>query len=603
MEQEKTEKIAEKATHNSGILRNMWRTFIMGLRCKWEYIAAKVFFALISSVAPIISSWYFGKILNALTNKAELSFSQNVLGLVAIYALIEIVQPFCDNYYMYFDKLFDTRFECYRQNLLATKRADLDIQKVEDPKFSNLFQKANDNSWRLFWFVNSIIDLAKNIVFFVIIFIVMIQIKWWIAVSIIGSMLPLLYVESKYGKNMWEIWEENADKRRRMWEYVDNFKKSSSLSEIKIFKLKETFVSYIDELWNWFADSVKKMETKRVNLTSLAMIISQGTLIAIFFVLTKQTFEGLIAIGTFTFILSSMQNLRSTTRATFKTVSDLQNNNLFVNDIFKFLDTKAVIQNGQIILPGTTPEIVFKDVSFTYPDTETEVLHGVNVVIKPGTKLAIVGVNGAGKTTFTKLLMRIYDVSKGSVALDGVNVTDVDINSYYQKIGMLSQEYAKYKVLVSELISFGDPTIPFDEERMKRAAELSGAAEFIAAWKEGYNTQLGKEFEGGVEPSIGQWQKLALARMFYKNPQIWILDEPTASIDAVAEMEIFERLHNLPKDKTVILISHRFNTVKNADKIIVIEHGTIQEEGSHDELMKKNGRYAELFNLQKGSYE
>ena len=170
-----------------------------------------------------------------------------------------------------------------------------------------------------------------------------------------------------------------------------------------------------------------------------------------------------------------------------------------------------------------------------------------------------------------------------------IPLKQVQLKSWYEKVGLLAQEFAKYKLPIKDAIALGDTSKPFDLEQVKYAATQSGANEFIEEWKEGYDTQLGKEFEGGIEPSVGQWQKIALARMFYKNPQIWILDEPTASIDAVAEMGIFNKLENLPKDKTVILISHRFNTVKNANKIIVIEHGSIAEMGNHEELMKKEG--------------
>lgn len=599
MEEKKNIKIE---SHGS-LPKNMWRAFLMAYNSDKKSVYIVIVTSLFAALLPIVSSWYFGKILNLLGGTTNKSFFTVAILLVVIYALVETVQPFITNLNSYAAKLLDVNFERYRNNVLAEKRSSLDIQRVEDPNFNNLFQSVNDNSWRIYWYSMGTIDLIRDLVFFVVVFIIMIKIGWWIAASIVISMIPVLYVESIYGENVWDIWNKNSVKKRLSNEYAKYFREASVLSEIKIFQLGKKFVNFLDELWSWFTDSVASVEKKRLLFTSLTLVIAQATLFAIFIILAKNTFEGLMAIGTFTFIFSSMQNLRSTTRSTFKTITEIRNTDLFVNNIFKFLDTPSVIVNGQKMLPPNTPEISFNNVSFAYPETDKIILHDLNLSIPAGTKLAIVGVNGAGKTTFTKLMMRIYDVTSGSVTLDGEDIKNIDINSYYQKLGMLSQEYAKYKVFVSELISFGDPTIPYDKDRAIGAAKQAGAHDFIMEWKNGYETQLGKEFENGVEPSVGQWQKLALARMFYKNPQIWILDEPTASIDALAEMQIFDQLHNLPKDKTVILISHRFNTVKNADKIIVIEDGTIQEEGSHDELMKQNGRYAELFNMQKGSYE
>ncbi len=341
--------------------------------------------------------------------------------------------------------------------------------------------------------------------------------------------------------------------------------------------------------------------TKYRNLTTL-LEMAVGAVIV--FYLMNSVIEKTLAVGTFIFLLGRMNDVRDSLTSIFRNFSVLMGDNKFISDVFKFLSTEKVVKGGDKIIEEGTPEIEFSNVSFAYPDTKKNVLNDFNFKIKAGEKIAIVGVNGAGKTTLTKLIMRFYDVTKGSISIGGNNIKDIDLSDYYHRVGHLSQNYAHYKLPVNEIIALGNTEVTLDIDRVIESAKKSGAHEFISAWEKGYDTQLGKEFDDGVEPSVGQWQKLALARMFYKNPQIWILDEPTASIDSVAEMEIFQELENLPEDKTVILISHRFNTVKNANRIMVIEDGEVKEFDSHNKLMKiKNGIYKKLFEMQKKSYE
>jgi len=213
-----------------------------------------------------------------------------------------------------------------------------------------------------------------------------------------------------------------------------------------------------------------------------------------------------------------------------------------------------------------------------------------------------VGINGAGKTTLVKLLCRIYDPTEGQILVDGRDLKELDIDSWLHAIGVLFQDYSAYQMKVSEAIALGRSDEPVDMDRVKWAAQGSEAAEFIDEWEDGYDQMLGKQFEGGIDPSKGQLQKLALARALYRNPAILVLDEPTASVDAESEAKIFARLEALPKDKTVILISHRFSTVRTADKILVLKDGAVHELGSHAELMEKDGTYAKLFRLQAKGY-
>jgi len=241
-------------------------------------------------------------------------------------------------------------------------------------------------------------------------------------------------------------------------------------------------------------------------------------------------------------------------------------------------------------------------VSFSYPKSQKKVIKNLNFKIRSGENVALVGKNGAGKTTIVKLLCRFYDVTSGQILINGTNIKDLDIKDWYKYLGTLFQEFIKYDFTVKENITLGKSN-NFDSGKMLLAAKQSGANKFIEDFPKKYDQLLGKQFEGGVELSIGQWQKIAIARAFYESPPILILDEPTSAIDAESEYQIFKNLAKEYKNKSLLLISHRFSTVRNADRILVIDNGEIVEEGSHQELIKNEGKYANMFNKQAVGYK
>jgi ATP-binding cassette, subfamily B, bacterial len=242
-------------------------------------------------------------------------------------------------------------------------------------------------------------------------------------------------------------------------------------------------------------------------------------------------------------------------------------------------------------------------ISPIYPGASNKILNKFSITINPGDKIALVGENGAGKSTIIKLLARFYDVSAGEILLDGTNIKDVNLESWYRYLGVLMQDFNKYEDPVKDNIYFGKVNEHYSLQEIITASNLAGSHSMINKLDKGYEQMLGRMFEGGIELSGGQWQKIALARAFFRNAPVLVLDEPTASIDAKAESEIFSRVEKLSKDKTVIIISHRFSTVRNADKIYVIENGKISEEGTHEELLKLNGQYAMMFKLQAKGYQ
>ena len=376
--------------------------------------------------------------------------------------------------------------------------------------------------------------------------------------------------------------------------------------ELKLFQNTQHFLSTIKELFRNFQLEEKKNEKKKLIHQLIVLCFSQLVIAFAIVYFTMQVVKGNLLIGTLTFILASIGDLRQSLSGLFSNLGRQYQDSLFVTDIFKFLNLKPIIkkpEKGIVLDSKQTPEIAFEHVTFSYPGTKKTVLKDFSLKIAPGEKIALVGVNGAGKTTFVKLLCRFYDPDEGKITIDGHDLKEIDLESWYNQFGAIFQDYARYHFIVKEAIAVGRIGVASSLEKVKEAAKASEADTFIEEWEKKYEQMLGKEFTAGTEPSIGQWQKLALARTFYRDPRILILDEPTSSIDAEAEAKIFEKLELLPKDRTVILISHRFSTVRQADKIGVVEEGGLKELGIHEDLLKLNGTYANLFTLQAKGYK
>jgi ATP-binding cassette subfamily B protein len=286
-------------------------------------------------------------------------------------------------------------------------------------------------------------------------------------------------------------------------------------------------------------------------------------------------------------------------------IATLHENNLFLTNVHEFFALKPKIVEPVKSQPLRRPlerGIIMDNVSFEYPSGGRKILHNINLHIRPGEHIALVGVNGAGKTTLVKLLCRLYDPTEGAIKFDGIDLRDLSLKDLRREIAVVFQDYARYQLTVRENIWLGSIDLPPQDERVVAAAREAGAHEFIGKLKHKYETNLGKWFDDGEELSIGEWQKIALARAFLRDAQIIILDEPTSALDANAEYEIFSKFHRLAKGRTAILISHRLSTVKMVDSIYVLEEGSIVESGTHHQLVHRGGKYASLFETQAQYY-
>ena len=318
-----------------------------------------------------------------------------------------------------------------------------------------------------------------------------------------------------------------------------------------------------------------------------------------------RTITRAITLGDMTMFLSVFRQSQRAVQMLLENFSRLYENNLYLDNLLDFLKIEPALEipeNGKIAPAPILEGVRFENVSFKYPGSEKYVLKNVNLFIKPGESIALVGLNGAGKTTLIKLLTRLYDPTEGRITLDGTDLRDFDLQSLHQRFGVIFQDFVRYQFSVKENIGFGQVEELENQERIEVAADKGGATEVIAELPEGYETVLGRRWNRGHELSGGQWQKIALSRAFMRKAEVLILDEPTSALDAEAEYEIFLRFRELMQGRVAVLISHRFSTVRMADRIVVLSEGRIIELGSHEELMARNQSYAHLFNLQAEGY-
>lgn len=590
------------------MLRNSARLSAMVWKENKGSVIALGLVLLVISATPFFQSGSSGLLINELvkiTGGDEVSSYLFIL--IGILILATIIPSIFFTIQNYLSKLFYFFLEAKFDTLVIQKKGEIDIAIHEDPQHQNLFNRvAEEGTWRVSNFIDRGFFIFQNVIEVVIASIILIFSQWWVFLIIVIGTLPELVVEARYGHNVWGIHQGRAETKRRYLELHGHFNVLSSLVELKLFQNTQYFLSIIKELFHGFQLEEKKNERKKLTHQLVVLGFSQIVIAFAIVYFIWQVVKGNLLIGTLVFVLASIRNLRQSLSGLFSNLGRQYQDSLFVTDIFKMLDLKPVIKKpakGIILDQNKTHEIIFENVTFSYPGTKKKVLKNFSLKIAPGEKIALVGVNGAGKTTFVKLLCRFYDPDKGRIIIGGHDLKEIDLESWYNQLGAIFQDYARYHFIVKEAIAIGRSGSGSSLKKVKEAAQASEADIFIEEWEKKYESMLGKEFTEGIEPSIGQWQKLALARTFYRDPKVLILDEPTSSIDAEAEAKIFEKLELLPKDRTVILISHRFSTVRQADKIGVIEGGELKELGTHKDLLKLNGTYANLFNLQAKGYK
>lgn len=491
-------------------------------------------------------------------------------------------------------------------DIIHAKSIEADLEYYENPKYFDILYRAqNDAPLRPSHIVNSLFQIVQNSVSLVVVFGLIASFNLIVALSLTISAIPVAFVSLVYSNKSYQLQRACTPKERKAWYFHWLLTSDGNVKEIKLFNLGPLFMRKYHNLR-------KELRNKRLSIIkkqSIANLVAQSiSIIAIFgsyIYIATSAFQGNITIGDLVMYFGALQQGYSFLSNVLDGFAEIYDDNLFMKTLYEFLDLKSVLKepHDPIQVPKKLKKgILFENVSFIYPGQGNQVLIDINLRISPDQVIALVGENGSGKTTLTKLLCRLYDPTEGKITLDGVDLRDFRTLDVRKEISIVFQDYTHYNLTARENIWFGNIDMPMNEEYIQRASEYSGAKCIIDQLENGYDTILGKWLEDGTELSIGEWQKIALARAFFHDSQIIVLDEPTSSLDPKAEEEVFSKFRQLVKDKTAIIISHRLSTVKMADCIYFMKGGKIIEQGDHEELMYLNGDYAQLFKIQSQHY-
>lgn len=532
---------------------------------------------------------------------------QLIAGLVSVGILLYTLQSIAFSAQGYFLRLINTKIpmELYQKVLL--KVSSLDLAYFDDSEFKNTLEKTRDSyAWRpinmiqhIFFTFQGFVQIAASMVVLFVLSPILIFVILLVAI-------PEFINRTKQSELSWVLWDQNSPSRKKFWYLSWLLQDHNAIADMKIFRLPLWFLSEMKVLHENFYYKNKNLATKYMWLNMLFDLFGGVVFVSILIFIIFEAIARRITVGDITYFTSAVGNFQNGVSGFFRNLVNLFEGSLYVESMFEVLDAEPkvkMVEKPVRVDIEKTPKIEFKNIEFTYPGTDKKVFKDFSLTINAGEKIALVGENGAGKTTLVKLLARFYDVDKGEILINGKNLKELDLESWWKILGVLFQDYSKYEYSVKENIFFGKIWGKDDLTEIKKAAADAGAASMVEGLDNKYDQMLGRTFEGGIELSGGQWQKIALARAFFRDSSILILDEPTAALDAKAESEVFNRVERLSKEKTVIIISHRFSTVRNADKIYVTEGGKIVEQGSHQELMKQSGKYSTLFNLQAKGYK
>ncbi|MGD9851228.1 MAG: ABC transporter ATP-binding protein [Nitrospirales bacterium] len=494
----------------------------------------------------------------------------------------------------------------HMHKLLHAKSIEVDLEYYENSDYYDTMHRAQEEApYQPMAILNSLLQIGQNGVSLV----AMVGLLWWFHWAVVPVLvltaLPDFLVRLKYSNIVYTWQRQRTPVERKVWYLNWLLTRDIHAKEVRIFNVGPQFCDMFQNLRGLLRGERLSIEKWRAISLVSAQTIGIVGVFGVYYFLANRTLQGMLSLGDLVMYFQAIQRGAGYLQGLGGSLSSLYESSLFLNNLEEFLNIRPKITEPShpLVVPSPIKTgIGFNHVSFTYGDQDQGTLDDLNFRIQPGEHIAFVGENGAGKTTLVKLLCRLYDPTSGHISLDGIDIRQFSTCDYRKNISVIFQDFARYNLTVTENIALGNEETP-DPLKVLEAAKQAGIDDRLSRLPQGYQTVLGKWFDGGQELSIGEWQKVAIARAFFRNADILVLDEPTSAMDAKAEAELFERFLELARDRMAILISHRLSTVKMVDRIYVLERGRIVESGTHDDLVKKQGEYAKLYGIQAQYYK
>lgn len=580
--------------------------------------------ALLEGVLPIVGAILSKDILNELQNIISQRVAADVGGeaftavfwgsmvmlLLIAYFIFRILNQLVTRVNTAVTRIAGEKVVRYVKVQIMQKAKEVDLASFDLPEFYEKLENANrEAGTRPITVLSSTFSTISKTITLISYIVILATAPgmWWTAIVMLLISVPSAVINFTFRKKNVMYMRHRSKERRQMTYYSALMVNKDMVKEIRMFDLSDEFVDRFDSVFDKYYSGIRKLII-RENVWHTVMSTVSAIVNCVFFaIIAIKVFNGEIQIGDYSLYTGALTSIISTVASLITVSASVYEGTLFIDNLLSFMKEKPTVvpstDKPLKVNRGKPHTVEFVNVSFSYPGTNVKVLDNINLTLRPGETMVLVGLNGAGKTTLLKLLTRLYDPTEGYILLDGKDLREYDVRDLYKTFGIIFQDFGKYAVTVSENIQFGDISKPVDETRIRESAAQANADEYISKLPAGYDTPLMKYFEAdGTELSIGQWQKLSIARAFYSDSDILILDEPTASLDPMAEQEIFNQFDRLRADKTTIFVSHRLSSATIASKIVVLEYGKLIEEGDHKTLMEKRGRYYELFNTQAKRY-
>ncbi|HVO20565.1 MAG TPA: ABC transporter ATP-binding protein [Anaeromyxobacter sp.] len=585
-----------------GTFRLVWATDRAGA-------VALALLTVLAAVLPAPIAWV-GKLIvdGVVTGARGASRPAHVLALVAVELSLMALSMAATRSSAFVRELMRAKLGNEVNERILAKALDLELRHFEDADVYDKMQNARrEASSRPLSLVTQAFSVVQNAITLAALSALLLHLSPWSVVVIVGASIPAFVAEARMAAESFRLnsWRAPEGRRLNYLEWI--LTRDSHVKEVKLFGLGPLMIGRYRALFEKFYDEDRRVALRRTLLGLLFGVVSLAAFYGCYAMVAARATRSEITVGDMALFITVFRQGQSAIQSILKSVADTYEDALYMSNLFSFFEIPTQGERCRSTpprrLPRGTPHLIeLRGVSFRYPGQQDWALQDVSLTIAPGEKLGLVGENGAGKTTLVKLLLRLYDPSEGSLLYGGVDVRDLDVHDLRERMAAVFQDFVRYQFSAAENIGLGNPSEVANRKRIEEAARRGGALPLIDSLPQRFDTVLGGWFETGHELSAGQWQKLAVARAFMRDAEVLILDEPTASIDAEAEHDLFQRFRHLAAERSAIIISHRFSTMRIADRVAVLHSGRLEELGTHDELVAGGGRYAHLFRLQARAY-